>query len=125
VEEEDWGYPFTHPHFEPTCKGCSAVESILCDIMPDCHFHRPPLLLPIISGAGNINKVLGIRQVCINAFHLNSNTAISQARIRTYSRLRDCIIWICYILLTLATRAVTMSRSDHVICFNECRITNV
>jgi hypothetical protein len=53
MEEKDRANSFTHSNYEPTCKACSTLESVLRDIMPDFHFHRSTVLLPIISRAGN------------------------------------------------------------------------
>ena len=104
MEEKDREDSVKHSNYEPTCKGCSAVESILCDIMPDCHFHRSAILLPIISRAGNTHK-----------FSMNVD-------------LCSCFLYAFEFCIFLVTLAVILIRDDHIhiaaFIFIECRLIN-
>ena len=93
MEEKDREDPVKHSNYEPTCKGCSAVESILCDIMPDCHFHRSTIFPPIISRAGNTHK-----------FAVNDRSVF----------MASCFLYAFDFCIFLVTLAVFLIRDDHI-----------
>jgi hypothetical protein len=83
MEEENWADHGIHSNYEPTCKAGSAVESILCHIMPDCHFHWSPVLLLTISTPGNViqnfqyaSDLCPVLLICVWLLHFVSHAVI-------------------------------------------------
>ena len=83
------------------------MESILCDLMPDFHFHRSTIFPPIISRAGNTHK-----------FVVNDRSVF----------MASCFLYAFNFCIFLVTLAVILIRDDHIhiaaFIFIECRLIN-